>query len=142
MFGIGMPEFIVIAVVAIVVIGPKKLPEVARTLGKAMGEFKRATNELRSAVNIDDDLSEVKQTFQEAKNATYDSIYSQSEKSGEDDTADSAPAPDDAAGDDGSGTTGRQDATGADKPDASAEEAHPTAEDDALNNNKDRHNNE
>ncbi|MDY6825084.1 MAG: Sec-independent protein translocase protein TatB [Thermodesulfobacteriota bacterium] len=76
MFGIGMPEFILILVVALIVIGPKKLPEVARTLGKAMGEFKRATSELRSAVNIDDDLDEMKQSFKEVKSATYDAIDS------------------------------------------------------------------
>lgn len=102
MFGIGMPEFILILAVALIVIGPKKLPEVARTLGKAMGEFKRATNELRSAVNIDDDLNEMKQSFQDVKNATYDSVYATSDKTAPADAADSAPDPDvsepDAAG--------------------------------------------
>ena len=41
-----MPELIVILVVALVVLGPKRLPEVARTLGKAMAEFRRQTSEI------------------------------------------------------------------------------------------------
>jgi Tat protein translocase TatB subunit len=46
MFGIGMPELVVIMVVALVVLGPKRLPDLARTLGKAMAEFRRQTTDL------------------------------------------------------------------------------------------------
>lgn len=53
MFGIGMPELLVIMVVALVVLGPKRLPEVARALGRGLAEFRRATagisDELRNA---------------------------------------------------------------------------------------------
>jgi TatA/E family protein of Tat protein translocase len=47
MFGIGMPELLLILGVALIVLGPKKLPELARTLGKGMAEFRRATDELK-----------------------------------------------------------------------------------------------
>jgi Tat protein translocase TatB subunit len=53
MFGIGVPELLVILVVALIVLGPKRLPEVAKTLGKGLAEFRKATadltDELRSA---------------------------------------------------------------------------------------------
>lgn len=51
---LGFPELIIIFVVALVVFGPRKLPELGRSLGKSLSEFKRASNELRST--LDDEI--------------------------------------------------------------------------------------
>jgi sec-independent protein translocase protein TatA len=48
---LGVPELIIIFVVALVVFGPRKLPELGRSLGKSLSEFKRASNELRSTLD-------------------------------------------------------------------------------------------
>ncbi len=53
MLGIGMQEILIILVVALVVIGPKRLPEVARTLGKGFAEFKKATDDFQETVRKD-----------------------------------------------------------------------------------------
>ena len=51
MFGsLGTPELIVILVIALIVFGPRKLPELGRSLGKSLGEFKRASNDLRNTL--------------------------------------------------------------------------------------------
>jgi Tat protein translocase TatB subunit len=58
MFGIGMTEMLLIAALALVVLGPKKLPDLARSLGKGFAEFKRATNELKSAMDLETEKEE------------------------------------------------------------------------------------
>lgn len=53
MLGIGMQEILIILIVALIVIGPKRLPEVARTLGKGFAEFKKATDDFQETVRKD-----------------------------------------------------------------------------------------
>ena len=47
MFGIGMPELLLILAVALIVLGPKKLPEIARSLGRGLAEFRRTTDDVK-----------------------------------------------------------------------------------------------
>ncbi len=56
MFGIGLPELILIMVVALIVVGPDKLPDLAKTLARQIVELKRAANSLKDTLNEDDDL--------------------------------------------------------------------------------------
>jgi TatA/E family protein of Tat protein translocase len=63
---IGVPELLVIFVIALIVFGPKKLPELGRSLGKSMSEFKRASYELRSTLEEEVRLEEQKEQQQKA----------------------------------------------------------------------------
>ncbi len=63
MLGIGMPELIVIAVIALIVIGPEKLPGLAKTLGRMFGELKKATNEFKDTMEVESKIADVKKAF-------------------------------------------------------------------------------
>ena len=66
---IGMPELIIIFVIALIIFGPRKLPELGRSLGKSIAEFKRASNELKNTLEEEIRLEEQKQTLEASKTA-------------------------------------------------------------------------
>jgi TatA/E family protein of Tat protein translocase len=71
MFGsIGMPELIIIFVIALVIFGPKKLPELGRSLGRSLNEFKKASNELRSTLEEEIRVEEQKEAAAKAQATT------------------------------------------------------------------------
>ena len=65
MFGIGVGELVLIAIVALLVVGPKKLPDALRAIGKVISEFRRTTNEIRTEVAFDDVVDQVTRPLRE-----------------------------------------------------------------------------
>ncbi len=72
MFGIGMPELILILLVALIVVGPSKLPDLAKSLGKGLGEFRKATDDIKSQLAD----NETFQDLQGIKNQVQDTVNS------------------------------------------------------------------
>jgi sec-independent protein translocase protein TatA len=78
MFGsLGMPELIVIFVIALIVFGPRKLPELGRSLGRGIAEFKKATNEFQSS--LADEIRDEEQRLESSKPPTPEATVSHSE---------------------------------------------------------------
>jgi sec-independent protein translocase protein TatA len=64
---IGMPELIIIFVIALIIFGPRKLPELGRSLGKSLAEFKKASNELKSTLEEEIRLEEQRSAIEATK---------------------------------------------------------------------------
>jgi len=70
MFGsLGMPELIVIFVIALIIFGPRKLPELGKSLGRSIAEFKKASNELRSTLEEEIRIEEQRTPVEAQKTA-------------------------------------------------------------------------
>jgi TatA/E family protein of Tat protein translocase len=70
----GMPEIILILAIALIVLGPKKLPEIAKSLGRGISEFKKATQEFKENIGVEDDLKEARDTMQGLKRDLEDTV--------------------------------------------------------------------
>ncbi len=68
MFGLGMPEILLILAIALIIIGPAKLPELAKTLGRAMGEFKRSAQDFKRSIDMETTLKDINPLDDEVKN--------------------------------------------------------------------------
>ena len=89
MFSFGAMEILVILAVALIVVGPKKLPDLAKTLGKGLREVRKAADELKSNITENEayqDLREIKDSFHDTATGLKDDIY-------RDDDEDAAPGP-------------------------------------------------
>ncbi|MBF0120456.1 MAG: twin-arginine translocase TatA/TatE family subunit [Desulfobacterales bacterium] len=80
MFGVGMTEVLLILAVALIVFGPAKLPELAKSLGKAIYEFKKAAMEVRQSIEFNDDVKDIKDKIGEGQVNTTTTNSSSSTK--------------------------------------------------------------
>jgi sec-independent protein translocase protein TatA len=94
MFGsIGMPELIIILVIALIIFGPRKLPELGKSLGRSLNEFKKASTDLQNTLE-----QEIK--IEEQKEAETKSKFDSKTTFGTDLSASAQPTPDESNGDD------------------------------------------
>lgn len=74
MGNLGFGELLMIFAVALVIFGPRKLPEIGRTIGKALGEFRRATNELKNTLEEEVRVEEVRNTLASARESVTSAV--------------------------------------------------------------------
>ena len=75
MGNIGFPEMVLIFVVALLVFGPKRLPELGRSLGKGLSEFRRASSDLKNSIEREIEAAEIEKSITETQKATEKAKY-------------------------------------------------------------------
>ena len=94
MFGpIGMPELIIILVIALIIFGPRKLPELGKSLGRSLNEFKRASTDLQNTLEQEIKLEEQKEKDQPTKGRPADVPTGDTPSGDSGDTTDSGTVP-------------------------------------------------
>ncbi len=88
MFGIGTTEVLIILAVALVVIGPSKLPELARTLGKGMAEFRRMSSDLKHTIDMEADRSDSDRKRSDAQKELFGDKNEQSKRAEQQEASD------------------------------------------------------
>lgn len=86
MFGsIGMPELIIILVIALIIFGPRKLPELGKSLGRSLNEFKKASNDLQNTLEQEIKIEEQKETAAKSRQeeATASAAFPKTEQNPE-----------------------------------------------------------
>ncbi|WP_290925250.1 Sec-independent protein translocase protein TatB [Halodesulfovibrio sp.] len=94
MFGIGTTEILVILVVALIVLGPKSLPKVARTLGKGLAEFRRVSTDFQRTINTEIALDEHEKEKKAAEKKIFGEQNSKAEAKSDPEPAAETSAPD------------------------------------------------
>lgn len=78
MFNLGFEELLLILAIALIVVGPSKLPDLARAIGRGYSEFRRAMDELKETIEQDETVREIKAEFHSAQHKTlYSNVMSQ-----------------------------------------------------------------
>jgi Tat protein translocase TatB subunit len=75
MGNIGFPEMVLIFIVALLVFGPKRLPELGRSLGKGLSEFRRASSDLKNSIEREIEAAEIEKSIAETQKATEKAKY-------------------------------------------------------------------
>ncbi len=121
MFGLGMPEILMILAIALIVIGPKKLPDLAKTLGRAMGEFKRSAQDFKRSIDVETTVKEFKSGV-DIPNADFGKILTDPPSKDEPDASDQGDPDQSASDQDETDDTDQTDTIAPDKDETAADQ--------------------
>ena len=135
MFGLGMMEILMILAIALIVVGPQKLPELAKTLGRAMGEFKRSAQDLKRSIDIETTVGDIdvpktdlKEILKEKTKDAESDVSSEEEEKNVDEATESA--------DETQGESDQNSPASADDPASNGPAAEDPADTESLDKNQ------